>query len=59
MKKNNELFGTLFKDGIPKDRITMMVGESSVGKSMWMTHYHMNMIKLKNELRIKKLNSLL
>lgn len=59
MKKNNELFGTLFKDGIPKGRITMMVGKSSVGKSMWMTNYHMGMIKLKNELRIKKLNSLL
>jgi ABC-type dipeptide/oligopeptide/nickel transport system ATPase component len=58
----NNIFDTLFKDGIPKDRITMMVGESCTGKSLWMANQHMimsmNQVKLKNELIIKKLNSL-
>jgi putative ribosome biogenesis GTPase RsgA len=30
---SNILIGTLFKEGIPKDRLTLLVGQSGVGNS--------------------------
>jgi KaiC/GvpD/RAD55 family RecA-like ATPase len=58
MKINIDFFVKILEGGIPKDRITMIVGSPGSGKSMWMANHQMNMTKLKNDLRIKKLNSL-
>lgn len=30
---SNMLMGTLFKEGIPKDKLTLLVGQSAVGNS--------------------------
>ena len=56
------LSNSLFKGGIPKDKILSIYGQPGVGKSMWSQKqsqlYEEYNLRMQKELRQKKLDSL-